>query len=120
MAYYPLTNKTYESETDTVYYEVSSEGYSYRVELRLLSAVTVPGKSGATHVLNFTYLVYENGILRERGIPAIYVNGLRAAVTRLSDTYSMSFSTPGNVQYVNFSSVDCTGIRLACRLKVTK
>jgi|GEM_PF-944823 len=120
MAYYPLTNKTYEPATDTIYYVVSSEGYSYRVELRLLSATTVPGKVGATHVLNFTYLVYENGALRERGIPAIYINGLRAAVTRLSDTYSTSFSTPGNVQYVNFSSVDGTGIRLACRLKVTK
>jgi len=120
MAYYPLTNKTYEPETDTIYYEVSSEDYSYRVELRLLSAIMVPGKSGATHVLNFTYLVYENGALRERGVPVIYVNGLRAAVTRLSDAYSTSFSTPGNVQYVNFSLVDCTGIRLACRLKVTK
>ena len=118
--YYPLMNKTYTPETDTIYYEVSSEGYSYRVELRLLSVITVPGKSGATQLLNFKYLVYDNGVLRDKGAPIIYVNGLRAAVTKISDIYSTSFSTLGNVQYVNFSSIDGTGIRLACKLKVTK
>ena len=118
--YYPSTTKTFTPATDTIYYEVSTTEYSYRVELTLLSTSILAGKSGTTCTINFTYLVYDNGTLRERGAPAVYINGLLAAVTRSSSTYSTSFSTPGNVQYVNFSSVDGTSIRLACRLKVTK
>ena len=118
--YYPSTTKTFTPATDTIYYEVSTTEYSYRVELTLLSTGIVPGKSGTTCTINFTYLVYDNGALRERGAPAVYINGLRAAVMKLSDAYSTFFSTPGNVQYVNFSLVDGSGIRLACKLRISK
>ncbi|MEJ5293461.1 MAG: hypothetical protein WHS82_07695 [Candidatus Methanosuratincola sp.] len=58
--------------TDTIFYEVSTNGYRYRVEVQLLSAEQQPsGTVGSLNKVTFAFRVYEDGKLMQERAPVV-------------------------------------------------
>ncbi|MDI9609230.1 MAG: hypothetical protein QFX34_03005 [Candidatus Verstraetearchaeota archaeon] len=80
--------------SDTVFYEVSTAGYTYRVEAKVISIDVVGATSaGSFAEIKFSYKVYENGSLKPDASPILSFWGILAATQRLSNhTYTSIFS----------------------------
>lgn len=75
--YYTKTTKVYSQSIDTLFYELDTASYTYRVELKLLSVSTAT--AGGSQNVTFTFKVYENGNLlpASASVPRVLVNGVK-------------------------------------------
>lgn len=60
--------------TDTIFYEVSTTGYRYRVEVQLLSVGRqTSGMLGVLNKMAFTFRIYEDGGLMRESVPVVMI-----------------------------------------------
>lgn len=89
-------------------------GCSLLFEVEVLSLTDSPSASGVVYTLSFSYSARINGVDISGGAPEAFVNGQRTDVIRTAaGTYIASFATPGNVDFISFSTVDPSGVTLA-------
>lgn len=78
--------------TDTIFYEVSTTGYRYRVEVQLLSVERqTSGTIGVLNKMAFTFRIYEDGGLMRESVPVVMI-GERGTMIPVFKTGAYTFA----------------------------
>jgi len=103
------TTKEYSQSTDTLFYEISTTNYTYRVEMKFLSIS--PALAGGCRNVTFTFKIYENGALQpaEASVPRVSVNGMKVNPEGIG-AYTWRVQAPPNA-FVQASAP--TGVRVS-------
>ncbi|MGF3498144.1 MAG: hypothetical protein ACQXXL_00725 [Candidatus Methanosuratincola sp.] len=88
--------------TDTIFYEVSTTAYRYRVEVRLLSVERQSsGAIGSLDKMTFTFRIYEDGVLAQEVAPVATIgeNGTAIPVSKTAPyTFAALIPAPAGSQ----------------------
>ena len=119
--YYPVIKKTHAPWSDTAFFEVCTSTYSYLVELQLISTKLFPSKTGTVCTINFSYRIFDNGIMLEDKALEICINGVKSAVAELLPfQYSTSFLLPSAYDYVLLIASDHNGIMISSKIRIAQ
>jgi len=91
--YYIKTIINYEPTVDTIYYEINTINYNYRVELKIISSKILPMSSSIFYSITFTFKTYENNILLPEVKPKVTINGIVVDIERISN-YTWKLISP--------------------------
>ena len=91
--YYIKTIIKYKPIIDTIFYEISTTDYKYRVELKIISSKIIPIYSSILYSIIFTFKTYENNILLPEVKPKITINGIIVDIERINN-YTWKIISP--------------------------
>ncbi|MCX8182640.1 MAG: hypothetical protein N3D12_05930 [Candidatus Methanomethyliaceae archaeon] len=116
--YYIFLNRSYSPRVDTLYYEVKTEIFSYKVEFTLTSIDKRPFRSGMLYEIVFKYAVYEDGNRTESRPKAILIEDTPATIYGSPGALKVKFSHLNYTDCVDLLCIDASGIHLAGKIRL--
>ncbi|MGQ9758964.1 MAG: hypothetical protein ACUVQ5_00095 [Candidatus Methanomethylicaceae archaeon] len=115
--YYLFVNRSFLPRVDTLYYEVSTDIFSYRVEFCLLSMSKIPTKTGQVYEMIFKYTVYEDGKPFDRRPKSLSIDGVPVVIGGRPGSFTTAFTTLNYSDEVRILCMDSSGVLLTGKIK---
>lgn len=116
--YYIFLNRSYSPRVDTLYYEVSTDLVSYKVEFALISIEKKPSSAGMVYEMIFKYTVYEDKNPLDCRPKSIFIEGSPAAIYGSPGALQVKFSPLVRSGSVDLMCLDASGICLKGKIRL--
>jgi hypothetical protein len=116
--YYIFVNRSYSPRIDRLYYEVSTELISYRVEFALISMEKTPSSTGMVYEVVFKYTVCEDGKPVEAIPKSLAIDGAPVVIYGTPGGLRARFSPSSHTGYVDLLCLDASGICLTGKIRL--